>query len=134
MNIELTKRELRLLLDLVYTGNWVLNSTRGRDRLTDYDELESKIFAQSLKTGMPELIEIHKDGVSPSRAYAEGGIHEVIMEYEDTVFFEILAEEMARRDMNNEPINSENFHELTGRINEYINEFEQNGMDNISWN
>lgn len=134
MNIELTNRELRLLLDLAYTGNWVLNSTRGVDRLTEYDDLESKLFAQSLKAGMPELIEIHRDGVSPSRAYVEGGIHEVIMDYEDTVFFEILAEELARRDMNNEPISSENFQELTGRIDEYISEFEQNGMDNISLN
>jgi len=132
MNIELTKREFRLLLDLAYTGNWVLNSTRGQDRITDYDKLEAKLFAQSLKTGMPELLEIHKDGVSPSKAYVEGGIHEVIMDYEDTVFFEILAEELARRDMNNEPISSDNFQELTGRIDEYIAEFEQNGMDNIS--
>lgn len=134
MNIELTKREFRLLLDLVYTGNWVLNSTRGQERLTEYDDLEAKLFAQSLKAGMPELIEIHREGISPSRAYVEGGIHEVIMDYEDTVFFEILAEELARRDMNNEPINSENLQELTGRINDYINEFEQNGMDNISLN
>lgn len=132
MNIELTKREFRLLLDLAYTGNWVLNSTRGQDRITDYDNLEAKLFAQSLKAGMPELLEIHKDGVSPSKAYVEGGIHEVIMDYEDTVFFEILAEELARRDMNNEPISSDNFQELTGRIDEYIAEFEQNGMDNIS--
>ena len=28
MNIELTAKEFRRLLDLVYIGNWVLNSTR----------------------------------------------------------------------------------------------------------
>ena len=53
------------------------------------------------------------------------------MDYEDTVFFEILAEELARRDMNHEPINEENFEELAIRIDEYINEFEINGTDNI---
>lgn len=132
MNIELTDRQFRLLLDLAYTGNWVLNSTRGPERFEEYDDLEARLFAQALKFGMPELMELHKDGVSPSRAYVEGGIHDVIMDYEDTVFFEILAEELARRDMNHAPINSENFQELTGRINEYITEFEQNGMDNIS--
>jgi len=132
MKIELTKEEFRLLLDMAYVGNWVLNSTRGEDRFAPYDALEAKLFAQCLKAGMPELLEIHRDGVSPSKAYVEGGIHEAIMDYEDTVFFEILAEELARRDMNHEPISHENFKELTGRIDEYIAEFEQNGMDNIT--
>jgi len=132
MKIELTNQEFRMLLDMAYVGNWVLNSTRGDDRFEPYDALESKLFAHALKAKMPELMEIHRDGVSPSKAYVEGGIHDAIMDYEDTVFFEILAEELARRDMNHEPINRENFEELTGRIDEYIEEFEQNGMDNIS--
>ena len=29
MKIELTEKQFRRLLDLVYIGNWVLNSTRG---------------------------------------------------------------------------------------------------------
>jgi len=132
MKLDLTKREFRLLLDMAYVGNWVLNSTRGEDRFTPYDELESKLFAQCLKSGLPELMAIQDTNITPSKAYVEGGIHEAIMDYEDSVFFEILAEELARRDMNHVPINHENFKELTGRIDEYIAEFEQNGMDNIS--
>jgi len=121
-----------MLLDLAYVGNWVLNSTRGENRFTAYDDVEAKLFAHSIPAGMSELLEVHQDGVSPSRAYVEGGIHEAIMDYEDTVFFEILAEELARRDMGSEPIDRDNFKELTGRMDEYIAEFEQNGMDNIS--
>ena len=131
MQIDVTKEEFRYLLDLAYVGNWVLNSTRGDDRFAAYDAVESKLFAHCLRARMQELVEIHKDGISPSKAYVEGGIHEAIMDYEDTVFFEILAEELARRDMNHAPISQENFKELTGRIDEYIAEFEQNGMDNI---
>ena len=41
MELELTRRQLRRLLDLVYIGNWILNSTRGEDRFKDYDEVES---------------------------------------------------------------------------------------------
>ena len=37
MNIELTDKEFRRLLDLVYIGNWILNSTREKDRFEDYD-------------------------------------------------------------------------------------------------
>ena len=95
MKIELTPREFRLLLDLVYIGNWVLNSTRGENRFQDYDDLESKIFALS-----PALSEPWNGTIVPSRAYAEGGIHEAIAYYEDNVFYEILAEELSRRDMN----------------------------------
>ena len=41
MQINLTPKEFRRLLDLVYIGNWVLNSTRGEVRFADYDNLES---------------------------------------------------------------------------------------------
>ena len=40
MNIELTEKEFRLLLDLVYTGNWIMNSARGDDRIEDDDNLQ----------------------------------------------------------------------------------------------
>ena len=34
MNIELTDKEFRRLLDLVYIGNWILNSTKTGLRIT----------------------------------------------------------------------------------------------------
>lgn len=132
MNIEFTDKEFRRLLDMVYIGNWILNSTRGNDRFTDYDHVESKVFSQCAKRKMYSLFEVKNGQVIPSQAYEDGGIHEAIIDYENTVFFEILAEELARKDMNFEPINLDNFEELTSRIDDYIAEFEQNGMDNIS--
>ena len=69
--------------------------------------------------------------IVPSRAFAEGGIHEAIMEYENNVFFDILAEDLARRDMDDVPIDESNFAELTSRIDAYITEFEEHGTDNI---
>ena len=36
MNLELSQKQFRRLLDLVYIGNWILNSTRGDQRFTDY--------------------------------------------------------------------------------------------------
>ena len=72
-----------------------------------------------------------KNGVDLSRAFVEGGIHEAIMEYENNVFFDILAEDLARRDMDGAPIDENNYAELTSRIDAYIAEFEQHGTDNI---
>ena len=99
MDIELTDKEYRRLLDLVYIGNWILNSTRGDDRFEDYDLLQEKLFALCTKNGMPSLVQRWQGHIFPSQAYEEGGIHEAIAAYEDAVFFNILAEELARRDL-----------------------------------
>ena len=131
MQIELTEKEFRRLLDMAYIGNWILNSTRGSDRFEDYDKVESRLFSYCKDHGMASLTETWNGQPVPSRAFAEGGIHEAIMEYENNVFFDILAEDLARRDMNDAPIDESNYAELTHRIEAYINEFEENGTDNI---
>ena len=131
MQIELTKKEFRRLLDMAYIGNWILNSTRGDDRFTDYDNVESKLFALCREVGMDNLVEKWEGEDVPSKAFSEGGIHEAIIDYEDTVFFEILAEELARRDMDYQPVSNDNYDELVSRMDEYIAEFEAHGTDNI---
>ena len=132
MEIKLSEKQFRRLLDLVYIGNWILNSTRGDDRIRQYDEVESLIFSHCLAHGMTSLTELYEGELIPSRAFAEGGIHEAIMAYEDTTFFEILAQEMALRDMDDPPITPENYDEVMERMGEYLSEFERHGTENIS--
>ena len=132
MNIDLTEKEFRRLLDLVYIGNWILNSTRTTDRFEDYDIVQEKIFSLCAKNGMKSLIQLWHGHVFPSRAYEDGGIHEAIADYEDAVFFDILAEELARRDMDYQPVSNENYDALVSRMDDYIAEFEAHGTDNIS--
>ncbi|MEQ2456715.1 hypothetical protein [Flavonifractor hominis] len=131
MKLELTTKQFRRLLDMAYIGNWILNSTRGDDRFRDYDEVESLLFAKAREEGMGVLAEDWQGEVVPSRAFTEGGIHEAIMEYENNVFFDILAEDLARRDMDDAPIDESNYEELASRIDAYIAEFEEHGTDNI---
>ena len=131
MKLELTTKQFRRLLDMAYIGNWTLNSTRGDDRFKDYDDVESLLFAKAREEGMGVLAEDWQGEVVPSRAFAEGGIHEAIMEYENNVFFDILAEDLARRDMEDASIDQNNYEELSSRIDAYIAEFEQHGTDNI---
>ena len=132
MNIDLTEKEFRRLLDLVYIGNWILNSTRTTDRFEDYDIVQEKIFSLCAKNGMKSLIQLWHGHVFPSRAYEDGGIHEAIMAYEDTTFFEILAQELALRDMDDPPITPENYDEIMARMEVYLGEFEEHGTDNIT--
>ena len=131
MQIDFTPKEFRRLLDLVYIGNWVLNSTRGDDRFADYDNLESKLFALARDHGMKVLAQDWEGTVVTSQAYAEGGIHEAIAFYEDNVFYEILAEELSRRDMDYPEINDDNYAEIISRMDKYMSEFESSGVDRL---
>ena len=132
MNMELTDQQFRYLLDLVYIGNWVMNSTRESDRIKEYDQVESLVFSHCLRNKMPKLVEFYQGELIPSRAFADGGIHEVIESYEDVVFYEILAEEMALRDMDGEPLTRENYSQLMERMDRYLLEFDLHGMENVS--
>ncbi len=132
MKLELTEQQYRYLLDLVYIGNWVMNSTRENDRIREYDQVESLIFSHCLDHKMQKLVEVYQGELIPSRAFADGGIHEAIETYEDIVFYEILAEELALRDMDGEPLTRENYAELMERIDAYLSEFDENGTDHIS--
>lgn len=132
MQIELTTKEFRRLLDLVYIGNWILNSTRGDDRFQDYDHVESKLFGLCQGTGMQALVEKWEGEDVPSHAFAEGGIHEAIAYYEDAVFYEILAEELSRRDMDYADITQDNYDEIAGRMERYMEEFRQSGVDHLT--
>ena len=132
MNIELSEIEYRRLLDLVYIGNWVLNSTRGSDRIDEYDAVESRIFSYCPSVSMNSLAVTYAGVTVPSDEYAEGGIHEAIADYESTVFYDILAQELAFRDMDITEVTEEKYDELNNRVEEYLAEFEENGLDNLT--
>ena len=132
MKIELTEQQYRYLLDLVYIGNWVINSTRENDRIKEYDQVDSLIFSHCLQHKMSKLVELYQGELIPSRRFADGGIHDAIEHYEDIIFYEILAEELALRDMDGEPLTRENYGALLERIDTYLSEFDRNGTDNIS--
>ena len=127
-NIDLTDKEFRRPLDLVYIGNWILNSTRLNDRFEDYDIVQEKLFSLCVNNGMQALIQLWHGHIFPSKAYEDGGIHEAIADYEDAVFFDILAEELSRRDLGDDA----DLASLSARIDEYMDEFEKNGLSNLT--
>ena len=97
----------------------------------DYDAIESKLFGLCKDHGMGVLTEKWEGTDVPSRAYAEGGIHEAIAYYEDNVFYEILAEELSRRDMDYPEISEDNYDEIVTRMDRYMTEFEVSGVDHL---
>lgn len=131
MELKLTSKQFRRLLDMAYIGNWVLNSARGEDRFQDYDQVQNLLFSKAEAEGMGALTIRFGQAVLPSPAYVNGGIHEAIADYEDAIFFRILAEELARRDMNDVPIDESNMEELRQRMDAYMEEFELHGTDHV---
>ncbi|MBR6772656.1 MAG: hypothetical protein IKM29_04615 [Clostridia bacterium] len=129
MILQLTERDFRLLLDMVYSGNWVLNSAREGDRIREYDRVQRVVFAHCDSAGLGMLCE---NGCEPSAGYVEGGIHEAILDYEDCVFYGILAEELARRDLRDRDVDGADNDLLNARIEEYMSEFTRNGIDNLT--
>ena len=87
-------------------------------------------FPSARSTGCA-LVQRWRGHSYPSRAYEEGGIHEAIADYEDAVFYDILAEELARRDMSAEQISQDDAEELNARMEEYFAEFEKHGIENV---
>ena len=131
MQMELTDREFRRLLDLVYVGNWVMNSIRGDQRIPDYDQVESRCFSYCLKTGMYGLFEMRDGEVVPSVGFENGGIQDAIMDYEDAVLYSVLAEELARRDLDKLTVELGEDDELRERYEDYLEEFDCSGLDNV---
>lgn len=80
---------------------------------------------------MQILVEDWNQTTIPSKAYEEGGIHEAIAYYEDNIFYQILAEELSRRDMGYADITEENYDEIIGRMNRYMSEFQASGVDRL---
>ena len=64
--------------------------------------------------------------------FADGGIHEAIEQYEDTIFYELLAEELALRDLDGQPLTRENYDALMARIDAYLSEFDEHGTDRVT--
>ena len=81
---------------------------------------------------MKSLMQVWEGHVYPSQAFADGGIHEAIADYEDAVFFDILAEELARRDLGLEDSEPEDYTELQNRMDDYLDEFDKNGLGAVS--
>ena len=84
------------------------------------------------ETFLERLVERYRGSLIPSRAFADGGIHEAIEQYEDTIFYELLAEELALRDLDGQPLTRENYDALMARIDAYLSEFDEHGTDRVT--
>lgn len=102
MKLECTKEEFKVLMDLVYAGNLLINGPRSKEaRIEKYLDMEQKMFAMAKEEfGLEELVEYDEEfeEYMPTHEYEEDEFNEYIDEYDTSVFWEELVMRLARRD------------------------------------
>ena len=100
IKLELTKEEYKKLMDLVYIGDWVINSHRDENVLEEYEKIEDKIFSRASDAGFPEHADYDAElkEFFPSPKFDEE-IHKYIDEYNDEVFWDESVNRLVERDL-----------------------------------
>ena len=143
MKINYTKKEYRLLLDMVEMAEWVLNAHRCNpsDGITKYSEISQKILSYAKEMGFEDLINYDKDlgGYYATFEYEESEHMKYIEEFEDDVFWDALPHRLAKRDLvkqvGEKKYMEMGFEERATKLLEiesvYYKELEENGIDNL---
>lgn len=144
MKINFTKREYRLLIDILEISEWVLNahSNVEREDTKKYSELAQKIFSYAKEMGYEDLItyDSQLDGYFATREYEENGEQmRFIDEFEEDVFWDSLANKLAWRDLiqqeGQEVVEKMEFVERNTKMMEleswYQEELTENGLVNV---
>lgn len=102
MEIKLDKDETILLTQMLYLGEWMINSfeAQGDEEDEDVIALKNKIFEQLGKQGLPDVIEFDKqDQLYYETAVLDKLCEETIENYNSAVFIHKLIEVMAMNEV-----------------------------------
>lgn len=101
MKFECSKEEFKVLMDLVYAGNLLINGPRSKEeRIESYSNMEQTVFAMAKEYGLGELVEYDEEyeEYMPAHEYEEDEFNEYIDAYDTAVFWDELVMRLARRD------------------------------------
>jgi hypothetical protein len=136
-SINLSDKEYKKLLDLVYLGNWMVNSFKIDDQVQDYEDLEQLILSKASDFNQQEYIFYDEDSEEyfTNRKF-EDEIDEYIQQYDNYTFWDELPSRLAIRDMRRQigPVKTLNDDHwgIKYEIEEaYAQEFEKNELKNV---
>lgn len=145
MKINLTKNDYRTLLDLLYLGNWILQShdVDQDPQKAKYLTLEQKFLALAAEFGFGHLVEYDEElkEYFPTKAFEDKSmVMPAIYAYDNDTFWEELGDRLALRDLIRQEGEDrvqamelkERFEKLAPFLEKYHEEFEQHGLDRIS--
>ena len=143
MKINFTKKEYRLLLDMVEIAEWVLSAHKSKpsDEVEKYSELYQKILSRAKEMGFENLIVYDKnlEEYLATAEYEESEHMRRIEEFEDDVFWDAVPHRLAVRDLvkqvGEKKYAEMEFEEKTLKLVEleyiYYKELEEHGIDNL---
>ena len=144
MKIHLTKKEYRLLLDMLCISEWIMNSqdTEKNEKSEPYTKLEQKLMSYAKEYGYDNLITYSSslEGYYPTKEYEfDEQVMSFIDDFEEHSFWEKLCSRLAQRDLveelgvlkvkEMEPL--QRMTEEDKFADKYYNEFENNGVKNL---
>ena len=144
MKVTITKKEYRVLLDMLEVADWVLRSYKVEDdpETAEYLALEQKFLALAKDMEAGNLVDFDAEtgNYQTSDVFEEQSrMMEFIDEYNNDVFWDELAERLALRDLvraeGEERIRAMDFDERSEKVETlrgaYLDEFHANGITRL---
>lgn len=130
MQINVTQAQYEKLMELVYLGNWMVNSYRGEERLEDYDRTAEHILSFAPAAGCQDRVEFDEfEGrYFPSRKLDED-LKPFVDDYDDDVFWNLLIDRLAERDLirarGEEAVDKMEWDEYSRNVEPYVKKYEK---------
>ncbi|MDD5757865.1 MAG: hypothetical protein PHI06_02155 [Desulfobulbaceae bacterium] len=104
MEMQFSKDEYRLLLDMIYISEWVMNSHKVEEdvRVRPYKQVAQKILAYAQGVGLDNVVEHDKarGEYLPTEEFEEAlASTSIIEDFEDDLFWDALCHRLAQRDL-----------------------------------
>ena len=145
MQINITKKEYKSLLDILSIADWILNAHKvGNDPETEeYRKLEQKFYSYAEDMGYGNLVTYDTElkRFFPTKEFEETSkFRDFIDEFENDTFWDELLHRLVERDLIKQEGGVENVMNMDIRERfekeeplekMYATEFEVNGLDNI---
>lgn len=144
MKINFTKKEYRILLDLIHIADWVLHahSTDDRADTKDYRDLMQKLMSYAKEMGFEALVDFDKERgeyVTSGEFVGESVAEDYIEAFEDNTFWSQLIGRLSDRDaMRQTGVNhlseiemSERFKAIGEAEEKWITEIDNYGLSRI---
>lgn len=105
MNIELSKKQFKFLLELAYLGNWIVNSGNEPDVIDEnYEEVANLIYSYGPKADLGKYVAFSKHSnawVPTNYLCMESDAAKLLEEYNDRNFWSHFSEHLALKDFYN---------------------------------
>ncbi|MBM7551156.1 hypothetical protein [Thalassobacillus pellis] len=140
VKIELTPAQYQKLVESVFLGTWVANSTR-EDLNEEFEAVRDHVLSYYKEAGMEGLIEKNEEfGFNDLNVnYESELLHNYVEPYDEYTFWEKLAEKLADKELAkghgavSVPLTEEQILKKLGYEEEIEMDLHENGMKNVNW-